>query len=457
MSTARPRSRALAAAAAGSLLAASITAALAWPSPAHSEDAPNPEAVTLAQAILADPTASISAATLEQPTSGGTTMVSSGAIAGFPTAGSLTYAVLSTGLASGLTTDDPTAEKRGDTDFGALGTEIDKTTLTFKVEAPDTCSATFDYRFLSDEVKDYQGFQFTDAFTYSIDDSPTTTVSVNDAAVTTDHNPAGTTTTGATSVTTTPPITFAKAPNHKVTFSIYDAGDAYLDSDVLLDNLTFGDCATTPPSSPPSSPSDPGTTTPPATTPPASPSSPAPRPKTFAAATPRITGTAIVGHTLTVQRGTWTPTPSRLGYQWLRNGRAITGATHTTYRLPAADRGARISVKVSGAKVGYTTKSVASSPTAPVKPATFKAGKPTITGKREVGKRLTAAPGRWSPTATYHYQWLRNGHVIKGATHKTYTVHKKDRGKHLSVRVTASRSGYVTAHTTSAAVTIKRH
>lgn len=452
MSTARPRSRALAAAAAGSLLAASITAALAWPSPAHSEDAPNPEAVTLAQAILADPTASIPAATLEQPTSGGTTMVSSGAIAGFPTAGSRTYAVLSTGLASGLTTGDPTAEKRGDTDFGALGTEIDKTTLTFTVDAPDTCSATFDYRFLSDEVKDYQGFQFTDAFTYSIDDSPTTTVSVNDSAVTTDHNPAGTTTTGATSVTTTPPITFAKAPNHTVTFSIYDGGDAYLDSDVLLDNLTFGDCATPPPSSP----TDPGTTTPPATTPPASPSSPAPKPKTFAAAMPRITGTAIVGHTLTVQRGTWTPTPSTLTYQWLRNGKAIKGATHTTYRLTAADRGAQLSVTVSGAKTGYTSKSATSSKTPHVL-GVLTAAKPTIKGTHEVGKRLTAAPGRWSPTATYHYQWLRNGHVIKGATHQSYTVRKKDRGKHLSVRVTASRSGYVTAHTTSAAVTIKRH
>ncbi|HET6351794.1 MAG TPA: hypothetical protein VFG89_06685 [Coriobacteriia bacterium] len=83
--------------------------------------------------------------------------------------------------------------------------------------------------------------------------------------------------------------------------------------------------------------------------------------------TPKISGTAKVGKKLTVKRGTWSPKPS-FKYQWLRSGKKIVGATKSTYVLTGADAGKRISVRVTGSKSGYNTKSKTSAKTKPVKP-----------------------------------------------------------------------------------------
>ena len=69
--------------------------------------------------------------------------------------------------------------------------------------------------------------------------------------------------------------------------------------------------------------------------------------------TPTISGTRRVGSTLTANRGTWKPGTISYTYQWLRNGRVISGATGKTYRLRSIDRGDRIRVRVTGRKTGY--------------------------------------------------------------------------------------------------------
>jgi hypothetical protein len=81
---------------------------------------------------------------------------------------------------------------------------------------------------------------------------------------------------------------------------------------------------------------------------------------------PRITGTVKVGKTMKVKTGTWSPKP-KFTYQWCRNGKAIAGAKKSSYKLVKADKGKKISVKVTGAKSGYTTKTVKSAATAKVK------------------------------------------------------------------------------------------
>lgn len=55
---------------------------------------------------------------------------------------------------------------------------------------------------------------------------------------------------------------------------------------------------------------------------------------------PSISGTAVVGQTLTVTAGGWSgsPTPT-LSYQWYRGATPISGATSTTYTLVQADAG----------------------------------------------------------------------------------------------------------------------
>jgi hypothetical protein len=84
------------------------------------------------------------------------------------------------------------------------------------------------------------------------------------------------------------------------------------------------------------------------------------------APTPTITGTTRVGSTLTVNRGTWSPTPTSYRYQWYRSGVAITGKTSTSYLLTSADRGATITVKVTAYRSGYTTTSRTSTRTATI-------------------------------------------------------------------------------------------
>jgi hypothetical protein len=83
--------------------------------------------------------------------------------------------------------------------------------------------------------------------------------------------------------------------------------------------------------------------------------------------------------------------------------------------------------------------------------------KPVITGTAKAGKKLRAKPGTWSPAATsYAYTWKRNGVTIAGARSATYKVKKGDRGKKITVTVTASRAGYASASATSAAKKIKK-
>ncbi|GAB4004158.1 hypothetical protein [Nocardioides ultimimeridianus] len=168
------------------------------------------------------------------------------------------------------------------------------------------------------------------------------------------------------------------------------------------------------------------------------------------AAAPTISGTAIVGRTLSAVTGTWSPTPS-FTYQWLRAGVPIPGATGATYRLVAADTGKQITAQVTGTRDGYATTTLGSAPTAAVKGVFATAPTPTIVGTARVGRTLTAKPGTWSPGATLRYQWLRNGRVITGATRATYALVRADRGTRITVRVTGSHSGYLTVVRTSAA------
>ncbi len=103
-------------------------------------------------------------------------------------------------------------------------------------------------------------------------------------------------------------------------------------------------------------------------------------------------------------------------YQWYRSGKAIKGATSKTYKLVAADRADRITVKVTGTKAGYATAAKTSAKTGKVAVGTLKSVKPKITGTAKVGKRLTANAGTWTSGTKLKYQWYRSGIAIKGAS-----------------------------------------
>jgi hypothetical protein len=83
-------------------------------------------------------------------------------------------------------------------------------------------------------------------------------------------------------------------------------------------------------------------------------------------AKPRITGPRRWDHTLTASYGSWSPAPATVGYQWLRDGRAIRGATRRTYAVPVGDFGHRLDVRVTLRRTGYATTSRNAGLTAPI-------------------------------------------------------------------------------------------
>ncbi|MCF3123786.1 Tat pathway signal protein [Streptomyces arenae] len=168
---------------------------------------------------------------------------------------------------------------------------------------------------------------------------------------------------------------------------------------------------------------------------------------------PKVTGTAAVGSTVTATPGGWSATPSSYTYQWKAGGEAIAGATASTYKIPAAHVGKKLTVTVTAHRAGWKDATATSSAVTIAKGAAPKATeKPSITGTARVGKVLKAAKGAWSPApGSYTYQWYANGTAISGATKSSLTPKSAQRGKKITVKVTAHRTGHRDGTATSKA------
>jgi hypothetical protein len=172
--------------------------------------------------------------------------------------------------------------------------------------------------------------------------------------------------------------------------------------------------------------------------------------KKVSAGSVKISGTAKVGLTLTAKTASWKPAGVALKYQWYRSGKKIGGATKVTYTLGASDLNKTITVKVSGSKAGYKAASKTSGKTKKVGLGTITAGSPRISGDLSAGSVVKVQVGTWTPSGlSFTYQWLRAGVPISGATKASYTVAAADSGKVLTVKVTASKSGYAKASASS--------
>ena len=168
---------------------------------------------------------------------------------------------------------------------------------------------------------------------------------------------------------------------------------------------------------------------------------------------PVISGTPQVGSQLTASPGSWTPaTGLAYDYQW-KAGASDVGTNAATYTPVAGDVGKTITVRVTASKAGYEAGSATSGPTSAVAPlpAVTNTGQPVITGTAQVGSVLSASTGSWDPSTglTYAYQW-RAGASDVGTNAATYTPVAGDVGKTITVRVTASKSGYTAGSSTSA-------
>lgn len=126
---------------------------------------------------------------------------------------------------------------------------------------------------------------------------------------------------------------------------------------------------------------------------------------------------------------------SQVSYIWYRDGQVITGATTDSYLLTQADVGHRIKVSTT---IGNAPSEI--SPALRVANVNDAAeGDVTISGITDIirpGTELTATNTLTDVDGlgTIHYQWLRNGKVISGATTDKYTLTSADNNKHISVK-----------------------
>jgi hypothetical protein len=172
---------------------------------------------------------------------------------------------------------------------------------------------------------------------------------------------------------------------------------------------------------------------------------------TLHAVTATISGSLHVGQVLTAQAGSWPGIPVHGAYQWLRNGRAIAGATGQAYRAVPADRTTVVNVAITISTHGYTTIRGTTKLSTAIGSPLVTAGTPTIAGSPIVGRTLTAGSGVWGPSGVaLHYRWYIAGRSVAGATSRTFVVPSSAIGKVIQVRITGTKKGYVSVAASSA-------
>jgi hypothetical protein len=145
------------------------------------------------------------------------------------------------------------------------------------------------------------------------------------------------------------------------------------------------------------------------------------------------------------------PTPS-FSYKWYRNGVAISGATAKTYTLVSADYDKLISVQITMKRTNFTQVTTVLPSTEAKHSFYMDPLPPELSGIPVVGSQLTATPPPYyenfdktiqTVDAVYVYSWYRSGTLISGQSSATYTLQSADKGKLISVKVTAKRAGRV--------------
>ena len=166
--------------------------------------------------------------------------------------------------------------------------------------------------------------------------------------------------------------------------------------------------------------------------------------------------TLTVSNTLTDADGLGT-----ISFQWLSAGKAILGATKSTYILTSQEEGKNIGVVANYTDKLGTLESVTSITTLKVKNINdLPTGAVTISGEPDpkIGRTLTATNtlADVDGLGVLKHQWLADGKNIVGATASTYTLIPTDIGKSFSVKVSYT-DGQGTKESITSAATLKHH
>ena len=159
---------------------------------------------------------------------------------------------------------------------------------------------------------------------------------------------------------------------------------------------------------------------------------------------PVISGTAVVGNTLTLNSGTWLGEPVLFyNYTWSDSKNSQLSTT-PTYTIKAADIGEVLTARVT-VQDGNNHTSYAQVMTAPVTASdVVKKVAPKLTSGYVLGDTVTLKPGSFtsgSGALTYTYAWSRTDGVTSEPltdTGLTHVITAADLGDYFEVKVTAT-------------------
>lgn len=160
--------------------------------------------------------------------------------------------------------------------------------------------------------------------------------------------------------------------------------------------------------------------------------------------TPSVTGTAAVGSMLIASNGVW-DFGVTFTYQWRRGLFNIAGATSNQYQVTSGDLNSTISVVVTATLGTAVVSKVSANTSAVVLGVLRYSVAPGFYGEYVVGGQIYRTDGTWPSGTKLSYQWLSDGTPISGATNYLFYPTVATLGTKISLRLTASLSGYATA------------
>jgi len=156
----------------------------------------------------------------------------------------------------------------------------------------------------------------------------------------------------------------------------------------------------------------------------------------------RLDGTpAIDGESLTlVSQGEWSPLPTQVTYQWLRDGEVLSGQTSPSHQVSAEDFGSTLSLRVTGSRPAYQTvektlqAGMVCYPDAAIPDV-------AVHGIRAVGSTLSVSGGSAGTKMATAYEWRADGRLLERETSSTLRLTKELMGKSVTPTVVGSLSG----------------
>ncbi len=112
---------------------------------------------------------------------------------------------------------------------------------------------------------------------------------------------------------------------------------------------------------------------------------------------PRISGSPAVGTVLSVSPGTFAPAGASVRYQWLRDGKALSGATGRTRKVSRGDVGRRLSATVTYKASGYTSLTATTPSVRKTRTASKLSVKAVAGGGGKVAFTVTVKAARTAP------------------------------------------------------------